>query len=138
MDTPIRVVVAKPGLDGYDRGAKVAARALRDAGMEVIYIGLHQTPEQIVHTAIAEDADAIGLSVLSDSQVGYFRQIRQMLVDLDADDIVMFGGGAVSEPLVTELVEAGVCAFIRPRDILADGIERVKAAVLKQRGCRVD
>jgi hypothetical protein len=88
--SPLRVVVAKPGLDGHDRGAKVVARALRDAGMEVIYTGLHQTPEQIVETAIAEDADAIGLSVLSGAHMTLFKRVRELLVERDAEDIVVW------------------------------------------------
>ena len=92
---PLRIVVAKPGLDGHDRGAKVVARALRDAGMEVIYTGLHQTPEQIVSTALAEDADAIGLSVLSGAHMTLFAKVVELLKDADADDIVVFGGGII-------------------------------------------
>ena len=91
---PLRIVVAKPGLDGHDRGAKVVARALRDAGMEVIYTGLHQTPEQIVATALAEDADAIGLSVLSGAHMTLFRKVVDLLAEADAADIVVFGGGS--------------------------------------------
>ncbi len=91
---PIRVVVAKPGLDGHDRGAKVIARALRDAGMEVIYTGLHQTPEQIVDTAIQEDADAIGLSILSGAHNTLFGAVIELLKERDAADILVFGGGS--------------------------------------------
>ncbi len=91
---PIRVVVAKPGLDGHDRGAKVIARALRDAGMEVIYTGLHQTPEQIVDTAIQEDADAIGLSILSGAHNTLFAAVIELLQERDAADILVFGGGS--------------------------------------------
>jgi methylmalonyl-CoA mutase cobalamin-binding domain/chain len=87
----LRIVVAKPGLDGHDRGAKVVARALRDAGMEVIYTGLHQTPEQIVATALAEDADAVGLSVLSGAHLTLFRRVVDRLAEADASDIVVFG-----------------------------------------------
>jgi methylmalonyl-CoA mutase C-terminal domain/subunit len=94
---PRRVVVAKPGLDGHDRGAKIVARALRDAGMEVIYTGLHQTPEQIVATALAEDADAIGLSVLSGAHLTLFARVLDLLAAEDASDIVVFGGGS-SDP----------------------------------------
>ena len=95
MEARIRVVVAKPGLDGHDRGAKVVARALRDAGMEVVYTGLHQTPEQIVETAIQEDADAIGLSVLSGAHMTLFRRVIELLAERDAGDIVVFGGGII-------------------------------------------
>lgn len=94
---PIRVVVAKPGLDGHDRGAKVIARALRDAGMEVIYTGLHQTPEQVVDTAIQEDADAIGLSILSGAHMTLFAKVLDLLKDRDALDIKVFGGGIIPE-----------------------------------------
>lgn len=94
---PIRVVVAKPGLDGHDRGAKVIARALRDAGMEVIYTGLHQTPEQIVDTAIQEDADAIGLSILSGAHNTLFAAVIALLKERDAEDIKVFGGGIIPE-----------------------------------------
>lgn len=94
---PIRVVVAKPGLDGHDRGAKVIARALRDAGMEVIYTGLHQTPEQIVDTAIQEDADAIGLSILSGAHNTLFARVLELLKERDAEDIKVFGGGIIPE-----------------------------------------
>ena len=93
----IRVVVAKPGLDGHDRGAKVVARALRDAGMEVIYTGLHQTPEQIVEPAIQEDADAIGLSILSGAHMTLFARVIELLKERDAADIVVFGGGIIPE-----------------------------------------
>ena len=89
--------MAKPGLDGHDRGAKVVARALRDAGMEVIYTGLHQTPEQIVATALAEDADAVGLSVLSGAHLTLFRRVVDQLAEADASDIVVFGGGIIPE-----------------------------------------
>ena len=93
MESRIRVVVAKPGLDGHDRGAKVVARALRDAGMEVIYTGLHQTPEQIVAASIAEDAHAVGLSVLSGAHLTLFKKVTELLAEKGAKDIVVFGGG---------------------------------------------
>jgi len=110
----VRVVVAKPGLDGHDRGAKVVARALRDAGVEVIYTGLHQTPEQIVATAIQEDADAIGLSVLSGAHMTLFRRVLELLRERDAADIVVFGGGIIPEADVPELKEMGVAAIFTP------------------------
>ena len=97
MTRPIRVIVAKAGLDGHDRGVKVVARALRDAGMEVVYTGLHQTPEQIVAAALAEDADAVGLSVLSGAHMTQFRRVVELLRDADATDIVVFGGGIIPE-----------------------------------------
>src|ERR1700689_5126582 len=110
----IRVVIAKPGLDGHDRGAKVVARALRDAGVEVIYTGLHQTPEQIVAAAIQEDADAIGLSVLSGAHMTQFRRVIELLAERQASDIVVFGGGIIPEADITELKEIGVAAIFKP------------------------
>ncbi|MFJ6719413.1 MULTISPECIES: cobalamin B12-binding domain-containing protein [unclassified Streptomyces] len=111
---PIRVVVAKPGLDGHDRGAKVIARALRDAGMEVIYTGLHQTPEQIVDTAIQEDADAIGLSILSGAHNTLFVRVLELLRDRDAEDIKVFGGGIIPEDDIAPLKEKGVAEIFTP------------------------
>ena len=110
----IRVVIAKPGLDGHDRGAKVVARALRDAGVEVIYTGLHQTPEQIVAAALQEDADAIGLSVLSGAHMTQFRRVLELLAERHATDIVVFGGGIIPEADITELKELGVAAIFTP------------------------
>lgn len=112
--SPIRVIVAKPGLDGHDRGAKVVARALRDAGMEVIYTGLHQTPEQIVETAIQEDADGIGLSVLSGAHMTLFQRLMTLLRERDADDILVFGGGIVPEADIAALRELGVAKIFTP------------------------
>ena len=114
MGSRIRVVVAKPGLDGHDRGAKVVARALRDAGMEVIYTGLHQTPEQIVETAIQEDADAVGLSVLSGAHMTLFRRVKELLGQRDATDIVVFGGGIIPEEDIAELERLGVAKIFTP------------------------
>ena len=111
---PLRVVVAKPGLDGHDRGAKVVARALRDAGHEVIYTGLHQTPEQIVETAIQEDADLIGLSVLSGAHMTLFRKLIELLAERDATDIVVFGGGIIPDEDVPVLEEMGVAKVFTP------------------------
>jgi methylmalonyl-CoA mutase C-terminal domain/subunit len=111
---PIRVVVAKPGLDGHDRGAKVIARALRDAGMEVIYTGLHQTPEQVVDTAIQEDADAIGLSILSGAHMTLFAKVIELLKDRDAEDIKVFGGGIIPEADIAPLKDLGVAAIFTP------------------------
>jgi len=110
----LRIVVAKPGLDGHDRGAKVVARALRDAGHEVIYTGLHQTPEQIVETAIQEDADAVGLSVLSGAHMTLFRKLIDLLAERDASDIVVFGGGIVPDEDVAPLEEMGVAKIFTP------------------------
>lgn len=110
----LRIVVAKPGLDGHDRGAKVVARALRDAGHEVIYTGLHQTPEQIVETAIQEDADLIGLSVLSGAHMTQFRRLMELLEERDSSDIVVFGGGIVPEEDLPDLAEMGVAKIFTP------------------------
>ncbi len=111
---PVRVVVAKPGLDGHDRGAKVVARALRDAGMEVVYTGLHQTPEQIVEAAIAEDADVVGLSVLSGAHMTLFAKVVELLKERDASDIVVFGGGIIPEGDIPELERLGVAKVFTP------------------------
>ncbi|MBA3989461.1 MAG: cobalamin B12-binding domain-containing protein [Propionibacteriales bacterium] len=111
---PIRVVVAKPGLDGHDRGAKVIARALRDAGMEVVYTGLHQTPEQIVETAIQEDADIIGLSVLSGAHMTLFKKLMLLLKEREATDIVVFGGGIIPQDDIPLLRDVGVARIFTP------------------------
>src|ERR1700758_1597749 len=108
MQARIRVVVAKPGLDGHDRGAKVVARALRDAGMEVVYTGLHQTPEQIVETAVQEDARAIGLSVLSGAHMTLFTRVMELLAEREATDIVVFGGGIIPDADIAPLKAIGV------------------------------
>src|SRR3981189_1540637 len=110
----IRVVVAKPGLDGHDRGAKIIARALRDAGMEVIYTGLHQTPEQIVETAIQEDADAVGLSILSGAHMVLFRRVVELLAQSKATDIMVFGGGIIPDQDIPELERLGVAKIFTP------------------------
>jgi methylmalonyl-CoA mutase C-terminal domain/subunit len=114
MSSRIRVVIAKPGLDGHDRGAKVVARALRDAGMEVVYTGLHQTPEQIVETAIQEDADAIGLSVLSGAHMTLFRRVIALLRERGASDLVVFGGGIIPDTDIPELESLGVAKIFTP------------------------
>ena len=111
---PIRVVIAKPGLDGHDRGAKVVARALRDAGMEVIYTGLHQTPEQIVETALQEDAQAIGLSILSGAHMTVFARVMELLRERGATDIVVFGGGIIPDGDIAPLKELGVAEVFTP------------------------
>ncbi|TQM64059.1 cobalamin B12-binding domain-containing protein [Humibacillus xanthopallidus] len=110
----IRVVVAKPGLDGHDRGAKVVARALRDAGMEVVYTGLHQTPEQIVEAAIQEDADVVGLSVLSGAHLTLFARVVELLRERDAADIIVFGGGIIPADDIPELEALGVAKIFTP------------------------
>jgi methylmalonyl-CoA mutase C-terminal domain/subunit len=110
----IRVVVAKPGLDGHDRGAKVVARALRDAGMEVVYTGLHQTPEQIVETVVQEDADAVGLSVLSGAHMTLFARLAELLRERGIDDVVVFGGGIIPDADRPELARLGVAQVFTP------------------------
>ena len=129
MSSRIRVVVAKPGLDGHDRGAKVVARALRDAGMEVIYTGLHQTPEQIVETAIQEDADCVGLSVLSGAHMTLFSRVLTLLHERGADDIVVFGGGIVPEADIAELQQLGVAKVFTPGATTQSIVEWVTAHV---------
>ena len=126
---PIRVVVAKPGLDGHDRGAKVVARALRDAGCEVIYTGLHQTPEQIVATAIQEDADAIGLSILSGAHMTLFARIIELLKNEKASDIVIFGGGIIPDADIVELKKIGVAEIFTPGAPMEEIVTWLKSAV---------
>ncbi|MGI8456878.1 MAG: cobalamin B12-binding domain-containing protein [Propionibacteriaceae bacterium] len=126
---PLRVVIAKPGLDGHDRGAKVVARALRDAGMEVIYTGLHQSPEQIVATALAEDADAVGLSVLSGAHLTLFKRVTELLAAEDAADIVVFGGGIIPEADRAQLAELGVQQVFGPGATMASIVAWVEANV---------
>jgi methylmalonyl-CoA mutase C-terminal domain/subunit len=129
VSSRIRVVVAKPGLDGHDRGAKVVARALRDAGMEVIYTGLHQTPEQIVETALQEDADAIGLSVLSGAHMTLFRRVVELLTERDARDIVVFGGGIIPDEDIPELEKLGVAKIFTPGATTTSIVDWVRAHV---------
>jgi methylmalonyl-CoA mutase C-terminal domain/subunit len=128
-----RVIVAKPGLDGHDRGAKIVARALRDAGFEVVYTGLHQTPEQIVETAIQEDADAVGLSLHSGAHMTLFPRVVRLLRDRDAGDIVVFGGGIIPAEDIPALEAEGVERIFTPgastKDIVAWLRERLGAAV---------
>ena len=129
----IRVVVAKPGLDGHDRGAKIVARALRDAGFEVIYTGLHQTPEQIVATAIQEDADAIGLSVLSGAHNYLFKAVLDLLKEKGADDVAVFGGGIIPPEDVAALKALGVKELFGPgtstQDIIRFVHDHIRASV---------
>jgi methylmalonyl-CoA mutase C-terminal domain/subunit len=129
MGARTRVVVAKPGLDGHDRGAKIVARALRDAGVEVIYTGLHQTPEQIVETAIQEDADAIGLSVLSGAHMTLFRRVVELLAERDVADIVVFGGGIIPEQDFPELERLGVAKIFTPGATTKSIVEWVRSNV---------
>ena len=126
MSFPIRVLVAKPGLDGHDRGAKIIARALRDAGMEVVYTGLHQTPEQIVGTVIQEDADAVGLSVLSGAHMTLFAKTLELLRERDASDIVVFGGGTVPEADVPGLGASGVAKIFTPGATMDEIVQWVR------------
>jgi len=129
VNSPIRVVVAKPGLDGHDRGAKVVARALRDAGCEVIYTGLHQTPEQIVATAIQEDADAIGLSILSGAHMTLFARIIDLLKKENASDIIIFGGGIIPDADIFELKKIGVAEIFTPGAPMEEIVTWLKSAV---------
>lgn len=129
VTAPIRVVIAKPGLDGHDRGAKVVARALRDAGMEVVYTGLHQTPEQIVETAIQEDADIIGLSILSGAHNTLFPRVVELLKERDAADILVFGGGIIPDGDIPGLLEAGVATVFTPGTPTKDIVDWVNATV---------
>ncbi|MDQ1487078.1 MAG: isobutyryl-CoA mutase small subunit [Actinomycetota bacterium] len=122
----LRIVIAKPGLDGHDRGAKVVARALRDAGVEVIYTGLHQTPEQIVATAIQEDADAVGLSILSGAHMTLFARVLDLLRERDALDIVVFGGGIIPAADVPELKALGVAEVFTPGASIQKIVEWVR------------
>ncbi|MBA2391073.1 MAG: cobalamin B12-binding domain-containing protein [Geodermatophilaceae bacterium] len=129
MSERIRVVIAKPGLDGHDRGAKIVARALRDAGMEVIYTGLHQTPEQIVSTTIQEDADCVGLSVLSGAHMTLFARIMKLLDQEEARDIVVFGGGIIPEDDIPELEKLGVAKVFTPGATTTAIVDWVRANV---------
>lgn len=129
QSVPIRVVVAKPGLDGHDRGAKVVARALRDAGFEVIYTGLHQSPEQIIATAIQEDVQAIGLSILSGAHMTIFDRIMKLLKDNKAESIVVFGGGIIPEADKIALKELGVGEIFTPGTPTAEIISWLENAV---------
>ncbi|HEU0089304.1 MAG TPA: cobalamin B12-binding domain-containing protein [Pseudonocardiaceae bacterium] len=129
MSGRIRVVVAKPGLDGHDRGAKVVARALRDAGMEVVYTGLHQTPEQIVQTALQEDADAVGLSVLSGAHMTLFARVVELLHSRGAPDVLVFGGGIIPEEDIPKLAELGVAKVFTPGATTHEIVDWVRGAV---------
>ncbi len=126
---PRRILIAKPGLDGHDRGAKVIARALRDAGHEVIYSGLHQTPEQIVETAIQEDVDAIGLSVLSGAHMTLFPRVVELLAERDVGDIAVFGGGIVPESDIARLKEQGLGEIFTPGAPLTEITDWVEANI---------
>jgi methylmalonyl-CoA mutase C-terminal domain/subunit len=125
----IRVVVAKPGLDGHDRGAKIIARALRDAGMEVIYTGLHQTPEQIAETVIQEDADAVGLSILSGAHMTLVPRVVQLLNDKQAQDVVVIVGGTIPGDDIPELKKLGIAEVFTPGASTQEIIDFVRGAV---------
>src|ERR1700754_896197 len=129
MSGRIRVVVAKPGLDGHDRGVKVVARALRDAGMEVVYTGLHQTPEQIVETVLQEDADAVGLSVLSGAHMTLFARVVELLREQDAGDFLVTVGGTIPNQDIPELKELGVADVFTPGAPTQKIIEFIEGAV---------
>jgi methylmalonyl-CoA mutase C-terminal domain/subunit len=126
MDKKLRILVAKPGLDGHDRGAKVVARALRDAGFEVIYTGLHQTPEMIVETAIQEDVDAVGLSILSGAHMTIFPRVLQLLREKGAEDILLFGGGIIAPEEMVELQKLGIGRLFGPGTPTAEIIDYLK------------
>ena len=129
MDERIRVVIGKPGLDGHDRGAKVVARALRDAGMEVVYTGLHQTPEQIVDTVVQEDADAVGLSVLSGAHMTLFARLSELLRERGIDDVVVFGGGIIPDEDIPELQRLGVAHIFTPGATTTEIVDWVREHV---------
>ena len=128
MQRKIRVVVAKPGLDGHDRGAKIIARALRDAGMEVIYTGLHQTPEQIVETAIQEDADAVGLSILSGAHMTLVPRVVELLREQDAEDVLVVVGGTIPADDIPQLRELGVAEVFTPGTPTRDIVDFIRGA----------
>jgi methylmalonyl-CoA mutase cobalamin-binding domain/chain len=125
----IRVVVAKPGLDGHDRGAKIIARALRDAGMEVIYTGLHQTPEQIVETVVQEDADAVGLSILSGAHMTLIPKIAELLKSQGADDVLLVAGGTIPSDDIPELKELGVSEVFTPGSPVQEIVDFIQNSV---------
>jgi methylmalonyl-CoA mutase, C-terminal domain len=129
MDRRIRVLIAKPGLDGHDRGAKVIARALRDAGMEVIYTGLRQTPEQIVTAALQEDVDCIGLSILSGAHMTLFPRVRGLMVEQGLEDVMLFGGGIIPDDDIPKLKEQGVAEVFTPGASMQQVIDFINANV---------
>ena len=131
VDRKLRILVAKPGLDGHDRGAKIIARALRDAGMEVIYTGLHQTPEQIVETVIQEDADAVGLSILSGAHMTLVPRIMELLSEQGIDDVIVTLGGTIPSEDIPELKELGVSEVFTPGASTQDIIEFIRGAVTR-------
>lgn len=132
-NVPIRVMIGKPGLDGHDRGAKVVARALRDAGMEVIYTGLHQTPEMIVRSAIQEDVQCIGLSILSGAHMTLFPEVIRLLKEQKANDIIVFGGGIIPKDDIEKLKKIGVKAIFQPGSRTQDIIDWVRNNVSERK-----
>ena len=124
---PVRVLVAKPGLDGHDRGAKVVAATLRDAGMEVIYTGLHQTPEMIAQAAVQEDVDVVGLSILSGAHMTLFPRVRRLLTDAGRDDILLIGGGIIPQEDVASLEAQGIAKLFGPGTPTAEIVDYIKA-----------
>jgi methylmalonyl-CoA mutase C-terminal domain/subunit len=134
MEVRVRILIAKPGLDGHDRGAKVVARALRDAGFEVIYTGLHQTPEMIVSAALQEDVDAIGLSILSGAHMAIFPRILALLREHGAEDIVVFAGGVIPHDDIPVLKEMGIREIFLPGTPLAEIVEWVRRNVRPRPG----
>ena len=132
MDRPIRVVVAKPGLDGHDRGAKVVARSLRDAGMEVIYTGLRQTPEQIVEAVIQEDADCLAMSILSGAHNHLFPKVVNMLKERGVDDVLIVGGGVIPEEDIPGLIDAGIAAIFTPGTPTTVTIDFIKQNIIRK------
>lgn len=134
MKRPYRVVVAKPGLDGHDRGARVIARALRESGFEVIYTGLHQTPEQIAETVIQEDADAVGLSILSGAHMTLLPKVIEELGTRGASDVLVFGGGIIPDADVVKLKELGVAEIFGPGSPLADSTSWLEAELDRREG----
>jgi len=132
MSKPIRVLIAKPGLDGHDRGAKLIARALRDAGMEVIYTGLRQTPEQIVAAAVQEDVDVIGMSILSGAHNHLFPKVVQLLKEQGVDDVLIVGGGVIPDDDIPALKEAGVDAIFTPGTTTTTTIDFIKNNVKRK------
>ncbi len=129
MERRYRVVVAKPGLDGHDRGAKVIARALRDAGFEVIYTGLHQTPEQVAETVVQEDADAVGLSLLSGAHMTLFPKVIELLQNKGADDVLVFGGGIIPDADIPKLKEIGAAEIFTPGSSMSSITEWLQKAL---------
>ena len=126
MNRPIRVVMAKPGLDGHDRGIKILARSFQEAGMEVIYLGLRQTSEMIVNAAIQEDADVVAISVLSGAHMTYFKEIKELMIQKNADNILLTGGGIIPEKDIEELKKIGVGELFGPGADIAQSIEYIQ------------